>query len=564
LNLSRNPLEKIPKNLFNLVNLRHLNLSYLELKDLPDDISKLTNLNILILDGNENLESLDSLKELRSLKILKLNFCNQSWFRSSFEDNYLNKPRSRITEFPMFICYLHSLEELAFTDTCINTIPPQISNLRNLEILDLSLNKIKFLPDSIGKLKTLKKLSLKSNRLEELPQEIGNLKNLKYLNLSINKLSTLPKSLENLYGLKDFEIRKNWIPKRISREFKARAIKNKGKKFEVLMKIALECEVDQKSKSELFELIKYDKYTRESKDYTLIDSIVKLEKDISKSKLLPFFYAGFIVTLGIFVLIVFSNYFDLMDPSIYLLLFSVSLILNFFVGIAIIPTISRYFSLVSETTFMIIRFEKFHKIVYRGFEIVVLAYLIWVFRALIKNLSSIELIFVVDFIFKNYIPNWILNVLRFMGYHNQVSFLENIDLFLGGVILKLFSISLVFWAFYRYGISNINRIAFEHVDNKNYKIFLLLGIMGAIIISVMDYSSLEPYNNTIYYVGALYGSFLFLKNKYKNNLIIFYFYVSFLPICVIIIWISSLWNIIFSLFLIVVLIIIFYLIRRRF
>lgn len=563
LNISHNPLKKLPKNLFNLINLRHLNLSYLGLKKIPEDISKLINLNILNLDGNENLEILNHLKELKSLKVLKLNFCGNRWYRSLAEDNTLNEPWSHITEFPTFICYLDSLEELSFSDTCITTIPRQISNLKKLKILDLSYNKIEFLPDSICKLESLREVSLKGNMLEELPHEIGNLKHLEHLNLSYNFLTNLPKSLENLCDLNYFKIKKNWLPKRISQGFKAQAVKNKGKKFDILMKIALECEVDQIKKSELKYLIEHDIYSSRGVDYTLIDNVITIEKKISKNKILPFLYAGFIVILGIFILTIFRNYFYSLIPSVYILLFSFSLILNFFIGIAIIPAISKYFYFASETTFKLIRFEKFRKIIYRGFEIFILGYLIWVIRALIKNIFSIELIFMVDFLFENYIPNWILNILRLLGYYDQISLLENIDLFFGGIFLKLFSISLVFWAFYRNGISHINRIAFEHEDNKNSKVFLILGIAGAIIISIMDYSSLSPFNSTIYYIGALIGTCLFLKNKYKDNLRIFYYYVSFLPIGVILVWISTLWNITFGLFLTLGLMIIFYLIRKR-
>ena len=70
---------------------------------------------------------------------------------------------SRIGVFPIEICGLEFLEELAFINQNIRLIPETIGRLKRLKVLNLRLNKIEYLPESIKKLKNLELFYLKSD-----------------------------------------------------------------------------------------------------------------------------------------------------------------------------------------------------------------------------------------------------------------------------------------------------------------------------------------------------------------------------------------------------------------
>ncbi|GFP95110.1 receptor-like protein 12 [Phtheirospermum japonicum] len=160
-------LQEIPREIGNLINLRHLNLSKnASLKELPREIGNLINLRHLDLSWNESLELPREIGNLINLRHLDLSFNG-------------------------------SLKEL----------PREIGNLINLRYLNLSDNEsLKELPREIGNLINLRHLNLSWNpSLKELPREIGNLINLRHLDL-INTSPSVEESLESIIELSERNI----------------------------------------------------------------------------------------------------------------------------------------------------------------------------------------------------------------------------------------------------------------------------------------------------------------------------------------------------------------------
>ncbi|MFW9782227.1 MAG: hypothetical protein ACFFFB_08100, partial [Candidatus Heimdallarchaeota archaeon] len=192
----------------------------------------------------------------------------------------------------------------------------------------------------------------------------------------------------------------------------------------------------------------------------------------------------------------------------------------------------------------------------------VILYLLWSIRAAVKILLSIELIPSINFIFEFSIPKSFLNLLVNFGYNLDLTFLENLDLFFGHFYLKIFSTALVFWALYRHGFKYIKKTAFEEKERKNVWIFLIVGLFGAFSLAVMNYSNLKPFLSIGYDIGVIFGGWLFIweKNRPKKSFFLCYIILIFTGISLI--WLISLWSMLFSLVFCIVFIILYFIIRR--
>ncbi|EKX33575.1 hypothetical protein GUITHDRAFT_120214 [Guillardia theta CCMP2712] len=168
-----------------------------------------------------------------------------SWFIEKIQRGGFSKLRRldltgcQISEFPVEICKLRSLELLNLGNNSLSTLPSQFENLISLKILFFLGNQFSSIPAVVGKLNSLEILSFKGNKLVELgddlpvalkslvltdnslrnlPSSIGKLTELQKIMLSNNKLSSLPSELALCKKLELIRLSKNElksIPKEI-------------------------------------------------------------------------------------------------------------------------------------------------------------------------------------------------------------------------------------------------------------------------------------------------------------------------------------------------------------
>lgn len=162
LDLSNQNLKFIPKEVFELKNLRKLNLSGNSIRTIPKEIEKLTLLENLDVSNN------------------------------------------KIIDFYAKVCQLKALKKLNFNNNSIRVIPKQIKDLENLYMLSIANNKVERLPIEFSELKNLTKLNISKNPFELFPKEILAISNLKHLWLNNLMLKDLPISeiLKKLTKLK--------------------------------------------------------------------------------------------------------------------------------------------------------------------------------------------------------------------------------------------------------------------------------------------------------------------------------------------------------------------------
>jgi internalin A len=179
--LENSDLTQIPSKVFELSQIKHLNLSNNSINEIPAEIAQLSNLQSLILDGNTEIDLSNLLSQV-NLKELSLNNC-------------------RLTKIPDEIFHLKNLMVLHLDNNLILHLPPDVGNLGKLKILTLPNNGIETIPPSIGLLNDLRVMNLSSNGLTGLPKEFKYLSHLKILNLSNNKFKKFPKIILQLKAL---------------------------------------------------------------------------------------------------------------------------------------------------------------------------------------------------------------------------------------------------------------------------------------------------------------------------------------------------------------------------
>ena len=218
LDLSNNALLRLPKELAECPNLKHLNLfgnkniNWKESESTLEALSKEAGLNV-------SISSLDSINakyhkiitgiEQRGLrednvddKILSLTDLNYLDLSGEWDN------RNNFSSLPIALFRLTALKTLILNFSNIEILPKEIGELKNLTKLYLGSNQLTELPKEIGELKNLTELYLPWNQLTELPKEIGELKNLTklYIGDSTLNLKTIPDFLFSLEKMEDFGI----------------------------------------------------------------------------------------------------------------------------------------------------------------------------------------------------------------------------------------------------------------------------------------------------------------------------------------------------------------------
>lgn len=144
----RGALSKFPKSVFQLRNLRVLELHGCELTSLPNQWDHLPYLQNLQLRGNQLSQLPESIQSLRALTQLDLAY-------NQFE------------EVPTVLQKLPQLNELRLSGSSLKALPEWIGDLKQLEVLILNKSQIDHLPDSFRNLTRLRNLSLWGTPLSE-------------------------------------------------------------------------------------------------------------------------------------------------------------------------------------------------------------------------------------------------------------------------------------------------------------------------------------------------------------------------------------------------------------
>ncbi|MBA7671768.1 hypothetical protein ES703_79931 [subsurface metagenome] len=315
------------------------------------------------------------------------------------------------------------------------------------------------------------------------------------------------------------------------------AIKATGKRFEFLWRIAEACK----------EGIKKEPFMARLKTFFP-----------------PILYAASIACIGIPLYIIIISVWPTLFFEYFLLFLISAMIINFIIGISIISTLSGYFKNFIEKTGSNVLAKNLRGGLYRNFDVFVILYLIWSVRLVIKLILEVEVVPTVDFLFEFPIPNWLLNFLVFLGYNLNLTFLENLDLFLGYFWLKLFSTALIFWALFRNGFTIIGSTAFGKKKEKKLYLLLVFGLFGAFSLAIIRYSTFWIFLNIGYSIGIIIGGALFIilkkyrEVKFKGFLLLVYvFFVIF------IIWMIYLIDIILALSLSIFFLILFFIFKYR-
>jgi Leucine-rich repeat (LRR) protein len=147
INISRLGLKKIPKELFDVIDLQELSLGNNQLSDLPKEF--------------------ENFKELRILSMQKC----------------------QLKTIPEVLFKLKNLHTLNLSRNKIKTIPESIDSLKGLKNLTLAKNLIKTIPSTIGNLNRLSILELRGNLISKIPIEMSNLKRLTKITLAGNPIT---------------------------------------------------------------------------------------------------------------------------------------------------------------------------------------------------------------------------------------------------------------------------------------------------------------------------------------------------------------------------------------
>jgi len=173
LDLSFLDLTEVPDKLFELRQLKRLNLSNNQLREVPAALGELQELSELFLLGNQLRTVPASLGKLQKLWGLVLT-------------------HNELREVPVVLCQLGRLSHLILDNNQLREIPIELCHSQKLYQLGLSGNKLQEVPAEIGRLRQLSILELGYNQLRELPVALGGCKKLTRLFLHGNPSLGIP------------------------------------------------------------------------------------------------------------------------------------------------------------------------------------------------------------------------------------------------------------------------------------------------------------------------------------------------------------------------------------
>jgi len=210
-----------------------------ELTEISENILMQTQLTYLDLSydylKDNKFSNLNEIYKLTNLKYLYLSYCRIDTLSSEIGNLsnliWLDLSDNNLTELPIEISKLLNLTGLVLRGNELTKIQKEIQYLTNLTYLSLNSNDLTELPKEIRHLKNLTYLSLSSNDLTELPKEIGCLLGLTVLNSCNNKLIELPIEIGKLINLTDLNLENNKLtilPKQIKNLLNLKSLRLTG------------------------------------------------------------------------------------------------------------------------------------------------------------------------------------------------------------------------------------------------------------------------------------------------------------------------------------------------
>lgn len=223
----------LPSSMGNLKSLRILIIcGCSKIFSMPEDLDKNEFLEEIDVSGTAIRELPSNIFNLRNLKVLNLNRCTTLRSPSKSYWNLLTSlrkalafgshgvPRTQTLNLPPSVSSLSSLNILKLSNCNLSarSIPDDLGCLASLQVLDLSGNNFSnipagswVLPPSFSTLYSLRTLSLADCNLQDgsLPQDFSCLSKLEYLRLSGNNFTILPAScVSNLLHLRTLGLKR--------------------------------------------------------------------------------------------------------------------------------------------------------------------------------------------------------------------------------------------------------------------------------------------------------------------------------------------------------------------
>lgn len=189
IDFSNTNLTEIPKNVEKCGNLLAFDLSQTNINDL-DFILQFQNIEILFLDGNISEEipkEIFQLKELRLLSILNANILTIS-------PDIKKLAKLECIDFSNY----WKLEEDYYFMVDLGILPDEIYELKSLSYISLTSNNLGILSNKINQLQNLRYLDLSDNKFTKIPETLQELNNLTYLNINHNQINEKPFFLKNI------------------------------------------------------------------------------------------------------------------------------------------------------------------------------------------------------------------------------------------------------------------------------------------------------------------------------------------------------------------------------
>lgn len=198
LSLTEHSIDQIPAQVFEIKNLKTLDVSKNKIKKLGIKIASLKELKSLNCDDNSlqanEISSISSLTKLQSLSLggNQLGEPSKTSAGKKSSSSSISNENNKM-KFPPLP---PSLKQLKLNNNNFLSIPSILYENNNnyfcltkLEKLDISNNNLAVLPDGISNLTNISELNVDNNAIVELPNGIGELKTLKTLSLMNNQIS---------------------------------------------------------------------------------------------------------------------------------------------------------------------------------------------------------------------------------------------------------------------------------------------------------------------------------------------------------------------------------------